>query len=312
MFLCSQRRRGFTLIELLVVIAIIAILIALLLPAVQQAREAARRTQCRNNLKQMGLALHNYHDVYDAFPPGTRFSTNYGMSWYVSILPYCEQTAAYNKLDFTLATQGFILGGGFPGLVDVKPAYMSCPSSPLTNSVPGDPRFAMSSYAGIAGNINRLAAPNSQGAVSAGGILIPNGKIGIRDITDGTTNTIMVGEQSDYGAGKTEIRSCVVHGAWIGSIKPNNPANDLAGWSSGDNRTYSITTIQYQINYKPAAGTITGIVDPPTLTPIQSIHTGGAHVLLADGGVRFLSDSLNLQTFYNLADRADGNVLGEF
>ena len=98
-----MRRRGFTLIELLVVIAIIAVLIALLLPAVQQAREAARRTQCKNNLKQMGLALHNYHDTYNGFPNGNIASAagGWGMSWYMRILPYVDQAPVFNKLTFS-------------------------------------------------------------------------------------------------------------------------------------------------------------------------------------------------------------------
>ena len=134
-----MRRRGFTLIELLVSIAIIAVLIALLLPAVQQAREAARRTQCKNNLKQIGLAMHNYHDTHNGFPNGNIASSarGWGMSWYMRILPYVDQAPVYNKLNFSGTQPGWSCCGDTVGQANgdvirgIRFAFTVCPSSSL-------------------------------------------------------------------------------------------------------------------------------------------------------------------------------------
>ena len=130
----DRKRQGFTLIELLVVIAIIAILIALLLPAVQQAREAARRSTCKNSLKQIGLALQNYHDTHQVFPQGCSNTNGWGMSWWVGILPFCDQDSVYKKLSF--GQPGGVNGPGYAEsnangavLRGFSPAYMSCPWS---------------------------------------------------------------------------------------------------------------------------------------------------------------------------------------
>ena len=209
----STFRRGFTLIELLVVIAIIAILIALLLPAVQQAREAARRSQCQNNLKQIGLGLHNYHDTHKVFPPGV--ITDTGWAWGTMILPFVDQANLYNTMapggimDLSNATQ-------LANAQTVLNVYL-CPSDPwgspqkntnyaITITPPGGSaatyNIGMSNYTGASGtSLGNCEAVSSMGT----GILTINSNIKVRDVTDGASNTMLVGERGSqssavYGA----------------------------------------------------------------------------------------------------------------
>lgn len=220
----TRRRSGFTLIELLVVIAIIAVLIALLLPAVQQAREAARRSQCKNNLKQIGLAMHNYHDTANAFPPGAIAGYSIlapgngqgdqerwcaGINWRVSILPYIDQAPLFNKLTFAAGTwfSGYAsktVNNSNVILVGLTiPGYL-CPSSPVDPFIntaspqydnPG--RVLCMHYVGIAG---ATPDPGSSGACNAGsyGIVCGNGPLRpsqltrMSHLTDGSSNTVMV------------------------------------------------------------------------------------------------------------------------
>jgi prepilin-type N-terminal cleavage/methylation domain-containing protein len=180
-----MKRRGFTLIELLVVIAIIAILIALLLPAVQQAREAARRTQCRNNLKQLGLALHNYHDNYQMFPPGNVSSSvgGWGASWYMRILPFVDQAPLYNRLTFSGAQHGWT--GALPtstygpegdangaALNGITLNFALCPSSPMLalRDSGGGRNITNAQYMGISGATdgNGFTNPTNRNALCCG------------------------------------------------------------------------------------------------------------------------------------------------
>ncbi|MDB5339874.1 MAG: hypothetical protein JWN70_5493 [Planctomycetaceae bacterium] len=319
--------RGFTLIELLVVIAIIAVLIALLLPAVQQAREAARRAQCKNNLKQFGLAFHNYSETYGTFPSGG--FGQFSISWYGSILPQMEQSTTYNKL-------AFVDSGGYSGGANAavwsgwKPSFIWCPSSNLPQVCVRDGVVASSCYLGIAGATASAASPtdptglnrcvsHSQGYSCSNGVLIPNAVTRIRDITDGTTNTIMVGEGSRYGvngSGQVDIRGSGEWGTWLGPGArgvPNGPAvaGDTYPYSSGP-WSRNITTIRYGINNITESSGAGGNSRDGTNNSLQSAHTGGVNVLLGDGGVRFLSDSLNQAILINLSIRDDGNVIGEF
>jgi len=316
-------RRGFTLIELLVVIAIIAVLIALLLPAVQQAREAARRSQCKNNLKQMGLALHNYHDVFNAFPIGSRGQTIWGVwdwsNWKMSILPYMDQAPLFNRInpDGALSSyEGYIDSGrGIDNtflLNHVVPTYY-CPSSAL-------PRFLANGgpiheYVGIAGS-SELAAANDgyydcgHGWLSMKGLLVVNQSTNLRDCTDGSSNTLMVSEQSKLVA-DADIRSNHTdRGGWVGastvgflpSICSPSVFQDL--WNIG------LTTIRWTINPRSVGnGAIAGW---QSNTPLTSSHTGGVHGLLGDGSVRFISENINMDTLKFLARRDDGQVLSEF
>lgn len=299
------RRSGFTLIELLVVIAIIAILVSLLLPAVQQAREAARRTQCKNNLKQIGLAMHNYHDVYSCFPNVNANNTLSGGSTFTSILPMIDGANAYNLYDFNRSNSD-------PVNVQVTsqqlPFYL-CPSSPMRREVPGcssDSGRAPGHYAVNIGSVDYNVywsfipgspRPNLNGAIvytdSVGG------RTKFRDFTDGTSSTLLVGETA-YNLPDYLFTS---------------------GSCSGDSR-YSFTywsvpypgstasTTQYGFNPRDVAND--GIWDPNWVKSFRSDHVGGAQFALSDGSCRFLSDNIDASLLDALATRNGGEVVGEF
>ncbi len=320
-----MRRRGFTLIELLVVIAIIAILIALLLPAVQQAREAARRTQCKNNLKQIGLALHNYHDNFLTFPMGNTNHTGggWGQSWWVAVLPFLDQAPLYNGWDHSNVNSGYV---GNVAYYDGKGfAARLCPSSPMgqyewSPHNGGNTGAAVSHYTGISGAFPDPAdsARNAlwtNGQYGTGGVLYYRSRIRIGDITDGTSNCMIVAEQSDWctetATGQKRIAiSAWPHGMWMGS-----PGND---------RQFNTATLRYRPGYKQAegghnfygcgsGGLMTGVCgNSGNNNPIQSAHTGGVHVLIADGTVRFIGENINLDTWLRLGIRDDGKPLTDF
>jgi type II secretory pathway pseudopilin PulG len=328
------------LIELLVVIAIIAILIALLLPAVQQAREAARRTQCKNNMKQLGLALHNYLDTHRTFPIGV-MATNYKPNWRVFLLPFLEQGNVYNKLDFninanigafssrnTAGTFGYGTGANSVLKGYVAPAY-NCPSGILGSNADltgtyrnnnGD-RGQTIDYVGIMG-----ATPDPAGRTTGtcspitgyGGIFCNNGSLGPnrassdRDFTDGLSNVMMVGEQSGPIA-QVDLRSNY-WGGWAGYTSGNfattfRDVSTLVA-TSGAYQT-GTTTVRYAINY-PLLTALGSNDTYDANTALTSAHTGGIHGLLGDGSVRFISDVMDFGNVLRLCTRDDGTVLGEF
>lgn len=315
----SHRRAGLTLIELLIVIAIIATLVALLLPAVQQARESARRTQCRDNLKQIGLALTTYHENFNVLPMGNTYNlvTNWGSSFFVSILPYTDQASAFNRISFALWPGWIANNAVYAGF---NPPYHMCPSSPLTHfKVRADlppAGYGQTCYAGIAGVQGRLDVAGVHGDVSAAGTLFYNSRIRFTDITDGTSNTLLVGEQSDFGSDDSEIRSTGDWGAWMGcgfcsfGNPGTKPANFLKTTTSG------ITTLHpnWPLGSKPVRTShpfLGAAGDGGGNYPLQSAHAGGTHGLLADGSVRFLSNQANFAAVMNLADRRDGGQPGD-
>ncbi|HWL08219.1 MAG TPA: DUF1559 domain-containing protein [Planctomicrobium sp.] len=344
----EKSRLGFTLIELLVVIAIIAILVALLLPAVQQAREAARRSQCKNNLKQIGLALHNYHDVYGGFPIGTRHSERagavslFGVSWWVGLLPYLEMADLYNKMTLvgrhpgSLAanTDGNTING--PLLNGLVIRTMVCPSSPLPQLRPmHETNVTASQYTGISGATNdagvflgnpdvpiddlsgRQFAGRGSGTIALGGTLTLFRSIRLRDVTDGASNTMVVGEQSNFGENSAGVKAQInqSQGFQCGIPFPKFPAvAEYLGNNIGNLRTFNVTTIRYAINTASSGGNgRAGIGDNDGVNNgIFSAHPGGSQVLLADGSVRFLSENMHLVTLKSLATRDDGLTLGEF
>jgi len=289
------RRRAFTLIELLVVIAIIAILIALLLPAVQAAREAARRTQCINNLKQIGLALHDYHDVHNMFPPQVHsgslddlspihgFPTGW-WSWRARILPYLEQVNAYQALDSINDDAIANMGRYKKTLANSFPVY-SCPSDPFgqekySENFPwaGTVEIGVSNYFGVRGST----------AIVPGDGVFPARNVGVRlrDITDGASNTLMVGERG---------------------------ADEKAYWgwaflgTGQDSEGFTDFVLHCEEGLRP--GKLGSYED---ITHFWSLHSGGAFFLLGDGSVRFLSYSINFATFQALSSRNGGEVVGEF
>jgi prepilin-type N-terminal cleavage/methylation domain-containing protein len=315
--------RGFTLIELLVVIAIIAILIALLLPAVQQAREAARRTQCRNNLKQIGLALHNYLDTHNSFPVGNH--GNYLGNWRLSILPQIDQANVFNNVRFTNISGDFTAWGGsygnnsvFRGLI--IPGY-NCPSSALPRDstlgvMNNFDRGQTMDYVGISGGVDELAPnrwdPSGQGRCSDivysgracfNGLLPAMRHMLIRDATDGTSNTMIVGEQSGMLNG-VDVRANY-WGGWNGTSlnRTVHPA------VTGCEIVNGITTVRYRIN---ATSAPSGNQPWYLNTVLNSFHTGGCHLLLADGSVRFASENMDLPTLIRISVMNDGQTIGDW
>src|SRR5258708_38736487 len=194
-----RRSHAFTLIELLVVIAIIAVLVALLLPAVQQAREAARRSQCKNNLKQIGIALHNYHEVYNKFPRSVTWGLTtgpttvgpYHHTWLTAIMPYIDLLTLYNTVNFQSPAWG-------QAFLAKQPSVLRCPSDNVLGDIPGPQTkgLAISNYAGCEGGDwwNRPSNGDDYNALLFGGIFTDHYNCPIGAITDGTSNTIMVGE----------------------------------------------------------------------------------------------------------------------
>ena len=314
------RRVGFTLIELLVVIAIIAILIALLLPAVQQAREAARRTQCKNNLKQIGLALHNYESAMTCWPLGSNSPWDRVPNWRFQIFPYLEQANLYAQIDFNLTLNGNVTNVNTTALRNNKIAAYICPSSTLDpnadNSVGttynNSQRTQIPMYVGISGATPDVAGrtvgspSNYGGFYTNNGMLLHNQQTRIRDAVDGTSNVMMVAEQSGR-VGTRDIRSGyyggytgTTFGAQVSATVPNNADS----WSTG------LTSVQYRINSPTTAAGSDQPWDANTV--INSFHVGGIQGLLGDGSVRFLSENMDMAVLRNLCSREDGVPLGEF
>ena len=326
-----RSRRGFTLIELLVVIAIIAVLIALLLPAVQQAREAARRTQCKNNLKQLGLAFHNYHGTYLMFPMGlTVDATNFNAhAWGTMILPFMEQgnlTDQYNFSHPWAAPQSPFTGmnDNQAVITTLLPAFI-CPSTPETNRVYTFtlPAGALASEGISNPEVTWSAAASDYGAHSGvggdfhddyvepvigemanrEGMLKDNECIRMADVADGTTNTLILaeiaGRNSTYRAGRKIMD-------W------SDPANMNfgGGWGDPFNGENWIDGSLYD-----GTGTTGPCVISCTNDRARgaySFHTGGVQVLLVDGSVRFISESIRGANYAQLIAYSDGLVLGDF
>ncbi len=326
-------RNGFTLIELLVSIAIIATLIALLLPAVQQAREAARRSQCSNNLKQFGLAFHNYQSTCRVFPPGA-MGTGWHSSAFMHLLPYMDFAPLYNTLNFQGVSPGGIPYGGDTSndvaLSNVSPPLFHCPSSDLSKVAAFNTsrKITTVSYKVICGSWTDNRSParsylTNKGYVSFNGVLPMNTAIDLAAITDGSSNTIMLGEQSGSvksASGQAlDFRGSSTEGAWMGTDLSGTPGNGASGDS------YNTTTVRYPIGYKGFTGSrsdgfnvndltaVPLVAFPPGQNqPFNSVHTGGAYVLRADGGTRFLSSSIDLSILLKLAQRDDGNILDDY
>jgi prepilin-type processing-associated H-X9-DG protein len=330
-------------VELLVVIAIIGILIALLLPAVQAAREAARRIQCVNNVKQLALGVLNYESTNAVFPPGGSYgiagSTAYGASWMVHILPFCEQDSVYQSMDPFGANGTY--GCYAPGnpanqaaLQDKVFNFLRCPSSPLpvngvglpTEYQVGDPNgygnnqpYQGSNYTGIsggglppsAGGTYGQTRPKGSSSVASGyigegGVLIRAVTLSVADVSDGLSNTIVIGEQSDWciatDGQKRDCRSDCGHGFYMGPARVNTDAND---------RDFNLSCVINRLGEKSFAATGVASNCGPN-RPIQAAHPGGATVGFTDGSVHFLNADINMYTLYNMATRNDGQTLGDY
>lgn len=324
----SKCRSAFTLIELLVVIAIIAILVALLLPAVQQAREAARRSQCKNNMKQIGLALHNYHDTHNAFPPRNIYTQDKNHSWMTMLLPGMEQAALYDAYNFSLPMmdQRFTQTNSPPGVIGTRIPAFECPSDVDAGGVTyvaSTLGIAPTSYAAIA---TSGGSGDDAFASTKAGLFPENGVTRFRDITDGTSNTIAVGEVA-----KTSVTG--VSGCGNGCMQnfANGTGTYVRGWGFGYH--YAGWNSQTGKNARPtpcpnttdnwcAKNTDGSYLWEPVIHGYYGIHgnwpgassrhQGGAQFLMGDGAVRFLSENLSFATWENLCATRDGNVIGEF
>lgn len=325
--------RGFTLIELLVVIAIIAVLVALLLPAVQQAREAARRSQCKNNLKQLGLAMHNYHETFKGSPPNqgllgyAEWGTNGKGTHLVHLLPFIDQAPMYNAINFTVLGQPYstvLPGGALLRATNVP--VLQCPSDthPVTNN--GN---ALTNYTGCTGS-TWMQSSNGCNLATIVGNGDTNGD-GEDWYGDGGTAAGLV--RTDY----PDPRGCsgmIARSAWLcqfrlvtdglsntimmGEIRPmcDNDFN-AQGWVYSDALWNSTTP---PINFPtcpgdPGYGTTACKMNSGnwnTTMGFKSKHTGGAHFVLGDGSVRFISENIDYPTYQRLGDRCDGRSVGDF
>jgi len=326
------KSRGFTLIELLVVIAIIAVLIALLLPAVQQAREAARRTECRNKLKQLGLAMHNYLDTFTVFPPGTvnpapdqtdghngNGSPGIGGPWICFLLPYVDQTALYANFALIVSQRPEAVdwfGNGTYAATPIGDRHlplMDCPTHPLNTEQMGNgtgmENLGRGNYVACYGNGTYDYAANRNGAV--GGVFGTNARYNTSSVTDGTSNTLAISElkyrqASSTGPSYQDTRGTWGYGVMGGNIfstrlGPNSSVADGV-WGCRNYPLEGMPCVQVGSNASTAA----------CYAAARSYHVGGVQGTMADGSVRFFSDNINLATWQAIGTRGGGEVLGEF
>jgi prepilin-type N-terminal cleavage/methylation domain-containing protein/prepilin-type processing-associated H-X9-DG protein len=308
-----RRRRGFTLVELLVVIAIIGVLVALLLPAVQAAREAARRMRCQNNLKQIGLAVHNFSDVTGELPRS--FKPETGLSWHVNILSFLEQQALYNNFDTTTVTNSHTSPQrNDPNGLTIVNAYQ-CPSCVVKRQLFNPPNNTNGPTDLIPANTGQPAAvPHYYGINGPRGAGYPNGTathegvtagtsgmfqrdppIRLAMVTDGTSNTMMIAEMSwistIYG---TRFRTWVRGGDEYAGVVAGKPAFVV----SGRNITNAINSI-FTAN----------LIVPYNDVPFGSMHPGGMNACLGDGSVRFVNQNISMITYRALASRDQGESI---
>lgn len=297
----NSRSLAFTLIELLVVIGIIAVLIALLLPAVQQAREAARRTQCKNHLKQLGLALHNYHDTFNVFPMGYHWPI--GTGWSYHLLPYLDQGPLYNTIPArspTTLTTSIWRSGVYQTALGVSLPVFRCPSSnspEARDNIDGIARRVPCDYTACASGLRTTddaLSANGIGPENLDGAFFRISSTRMRDFLDGTSNTVALGEVvSESGH--------VDHWS-IGSddLGRNNTPNS-------DDASEFLGSLGVELNlFNP-----TGLTDDIELS-FKSRHTGGVHLMLMDGTVRFVSQHIDAAVRKSLGTRAGGEIPGEF
>ncbi len=305
-----KRTRGFTLLELLVVIAIIAILIALLLPAVQQAREAARRSACKNNLKQIALALHNYESTYRVFPPGyihkfgpsgtpEEQANHAGLAWGTMILPQLEQANLYNQFDAEVPVWDILN-------LTPREEHLSvflCPSDPYSDGTfvvrddTVDPveRYAAASYAANWGPSDAIVNLDDT-PLQSQGVFYRNSSTRVRDIPDGLSNTLAIGERTNgrIPGGTSGGGHAVFETAWSAAVREVTDYPDDHG---------HMVLFETQFRPNELGGDDKGLSAP---------HTGMAQFALCDGSVHAISENIDAGIYNALGTRAGGEIVGEF
>ena len=340
------RRTGFTLIELLVVIAIIAVLIALLLPAVQQAREAARRAQCKNNLKQLGLALHNYLESNSVFPPLNGIGTGTGGKWspWARVLPYIDGSTVYNKANLNLNYSDHTLNGDGSSNWDItalRMAVLMCPSevndrTRVSTTVGGQNHYPVN-YGVNCGSWKTVthASTLAAGGTPGDGAFAPNSKFNSGAYSDGMSNTICASEVKAFTPGAASSK--------LGT-DAYPTVSDVTGFASGSGASFSVNGHSEWVDGKVHETGFTTTFTPNTNVPIvsggvtyngdyvscregsassvgfavyaavtsRSFHTGTVNSLLMDGSVRSMSENIDLNLWRALGTRSGGEVTGEF
>jgi prepilin-type N-terminal cleavage/methylation domain-containing protein/prepilin-type processing-associated H-X9-DG protein len=347
-----RRIRGFTLVELLVVIAIIGVLVGLLLPAVQAAREAARRMQCQNNLKQLGLSIHNYHDTYNTFPGNTGTlpnATRLGASWLVHVLPYLEQGPAFNQLVWNDTDFEERLGPNRNWLVmsQLRVPVFRCPSNPMAATriqtstsqsralgAPATYEIQIPDYVGNLGYWNIAPAAGGPGVrgdganncwtgfgwmQNSGIITIFNQRYRgnkIASITDGTSNTIAIGENANF---MTDIRNGAQQDARPGHgdggmfSAGRSHWNTIDSFNGGGGYTRNLTVCRAPINFDRWNDNGTFYNSNALHNGYHSAHTGGAQFVFGDGSVRFISENVDFGVTFNaLCGKDDATVISEY
>lgn len=309
----ARLKKGFTLIELLVVIAIIAVLVALLLPAVQQARESARRSQCKNNLHQIGVALNTYEETYRVFPPGVvrrywggvnSWQTSM-IGWLPRLLPHMDGAALAEKIDWELEVGN--TGVNAPLMKNIIPAFL-CPSDPYKQP---STAYGPTNYVTCIGNTDSADPSTARTSV-----MFITSKIGMRDITDGSSNTMVVSECRIGFPFVNRYAGSGTYAACRTGTAPNVTATNTVArgesWFFGvQNQSWTYSTEfrpnePNNLNHECEDFSTTGVF------AARSAHSGGVHVCLADGSTRFVSDNIDLNLWRALGTRGSGEIVEEF